>query len=139
MNFKIIKPVRKLSSNKFIWIYRYSNLGSSNLFDTRIKKIKDLTMSNAIIQIDGNNFYASCEQMIDPSLKGKGLVILSNNDGCIISRSSEARKMGIPMGEPYFKLKKKLNQLNIKVRSSNYELYGDISNRLMQLLRKACD
>ena len=63
-------------------------------------------MSNAIIQIDGNNFYASCEQMIDPSLKGKGLVILSNNDGCIISRSSEARKMGIPMGEPYFKLKK---------------------------------
>ena len=81
-------------------------MGSSNLFDTRIKKIKDLTMSNAIIQIDGNNFYASCEQMIDPSLKGKGLVILSNNDGCIISRSSEARKMGIPMGEPYFKLKK---------------------------------
>ena len=96
-------------------------------------------MSNAIIQIDGNNFYASCEQMIDPSLKGKGLVILSNNDGCIISRSSEARKMGIPMGEPYFKLKKKLNQLNIKVRSSNYELYGDISNRLMQLLRKNCE
>ena len=96
-------------------------------------------MSKAIIQIDGNNFYASCEQMIDPSIKGKGLVILSNNDGCIIARSSEARKMGIPMGKPYFKLKNKLKQLNINVRSSNYELYGDISNRLMQLLRKNCE
>ena len=96
-------------------------------------------MSKAIIQIDGNNFYASCEQMIDPSTKGKGLVVLSNNDGCIISRSSEARRMGIPMGIPYFKLKNKLKQLNIIVRSSNYELYGDISNRLMQLLRKNCE
>ncbi len=92
-------------------------------------------MSKAIIQVDGNNFYASCEQMIDPSIKGKGLVILSNNDGCIIARSSEARRMGIPMGQPYFRLKNKLKQLNINVRSSNYELYGDISNRLMQLLR----
>ena len=96
-------------------------------------------MSKAIIQIDGNNFYASCEQMIDPSARGKGLVVLSNNDGCIIARSSEARKMGIPMGQPYFKLKTKLNLLNVTVRSSNYELYGDISNRLMQLLRKNCD
>ena len=96
-------------------------------------------MSKVILQIDGNNFYASCEQLIDPSLKGKGLVVLSNNDGCIIARSSEARKMGIPMGQPYFKLKNKLNQLNINVRSSNYELYGDISNRLMQLLRKNCE
>ena len=96
-------------------------------------------MSKVILQIDGNNFYASCEQMIDPSIKGKGLVILSNNDGCIIARSSEARKMGIPMGQPYFKLKNKLTKLNITVRSSNYELYGDISNRLMQLLRKNCE
>ncbi len=96
-------------------------------------------MSKAIIQIDANNFYASCEQMIDPSTKGKSLVVLSNNDGCIIARSSEARKMGIPMGQPYFKLQKKLNQLNVNVRSSNYELYGDISNRLMQLLRKNCE
>tara|TARA_Y100001968_G_scaffold38171_1_gene29168 strand:+ start:107 stop:1384 length:1278 start_codon:yes stop_codon:yes gene_type:complete len=96
-------------------------------------------MSKAIIQIDGNNFYASCEQLIDPSVKGKALVVLSNNDGCIIARSSEARKMGIPMGKPYFKLKNKLNKLNINVRSSNYELYGDISNRLMQLLRKHCE
>ncbi len=96
-------------------------------------------MNKAIIQIDVNNFYASCEQMIDPSIKGKALVVLSNNDGCIIARSSEARKMGIKMGEPYFKLKTKLTKLNINVRSSNYELYGDISNRLMQLLRKNCE
>ena len=96
-------------------------------------------MSKVILQIDGNNFYASCEQLVDPSIRGKGLVVLSNNDGCIIARNSEARKMGIPMGQPYFKLKNKLNQLNINVRSSNYELYGDISNRLMQLLRKNCE
>ena len=96
-------------------------------------------MTEAIVQIDGNNFYASCEQMIDPSIKGKGLVILSNNDGCIIARSSEARRMGIPMGQPYFKLKHKLNRLNINVRSSNYELYGDISNRLMELLKRNCE
>ena len=96
-------------------------------------------MSKAIIQIDGNNFYASCEQMINPSIQGKGLVILSNNDGCIIARNAEARKMGIPMGKPYFMLRNKLTQLNVKVRSSNYELYGDISNRLMQLLRKNCE
>ena len=96
-------------------------------------------MSKVILQVDGNNFYASCEQLVDPSIKGKGLVVLSNNDGCIIARNSEARKMGIPMGQPYFKLKNKLTQLNINVRSSNYELYGDISNRLMQLLRKNCE
>ena len=114
-------------------------MGSSNSLDTRTKKIKDINMSKAIIQIDANNFYASCEQMIDPSVKGKSLVVLSNNDGCIIARSSEARKMGIPMGHPYFKLKNKLTKLNVNVRSSNYELYGDISNRLMQLLRKNCE
>ena len=114
-------------------------MGSSHLFDTRTTKIKGIIMSKAIIQIDGNNFYASCEQMIDPSIKGKGLVILSNNDGCIIARNAEARKIGIPMGQPYFKLRNKLNQLNINVRSSNYELYGDISNRLMQILRKNCE
>ena len=96
-------------------------------------------MSKVILQVDGNNFYASCEQLVDPSIRGKGLVVLSNNDGCIIARNSEARKMGIPMGQPYFKLKNKLTQLNINVRSSNYELYGDISNRLMQLLRKNCE
>ena len=100
-------------------------MGSSYLFNTRVTKIKEI-MSKVIIQIDANNFYASCEKMIDPSLRGKGLVILSNNDGCIIARSSEARKMGIQMGQQYLKLKDKLKQLNISVRSSNYELYQNI-------------
>ena len=72
-------------------------------------------MSKVILQIDGNNFYASCEQMIDPSTRGKGLVVLSNNDGCIIARSSEARKMGSFPGDlssikPVFSMKSKNQQ-----------------------------
>ena len=114
-------------------------MGCSYLLNPQTLNHKVIKMSQAIVQIDGNNFYASCEQMINPSLMYKPLIILSNNDGCVIARSAEARKMGIKMGQPYFKLKNKLNQLNIKVRSSNYELYGDISNRLMQLLRENCE
>ena len=94
---------------------------------------------DAIALIDGNNFYASCEQSINPSLRKKPLVILSNNDGCIIARSPEARVLGIKMGTPYFKAKKKLNQLGVIVLSSNYSLYGDMSKRLMNLLRRHCE
>ncbi|MBK16988.1 MAG: nucleotidyltransferase [Prochlorococcus sp. SP3034] len=93
----------------------------------------------AIALIDGNNFYASCEQSINPSLRKKPLVILSNNDGCIIARSAEARALGIKMGTPYFKAKKRLNQLGVIVLSSNYSLYGDMSKRLMNLLKKHCE
>ena len=64
----------------------------------------------AIALVDGNNFYASCEQSINPSLRGKPLVVLSNNDGCIIARSSEARALRIKMGVPYFKVKEKLKK-----------------------------
>ena len=94
---------------------------------------------NAIALIDGNNFYASCEQSINPCLRNKPLVILSNNDGCIIARSPEARVLGIRMGTPYFKAKKKLNQFGVIVLSSNYSLYGDMSKRLMNLLSKHCE
>ena len=94
---------------------------------------------NAIALIDGNNFYASCEQSINPSLRNKPLVILSNNDGCIIARSAEARTLKIRMGEPYFKIKKRLNKLGVIVLSSNYSLYGDMSKRLMNLLKKHCE
>ena len=94
---------------------------------------------DAIALIDGNNFYASCEQSINPALRKKPLVILSNNDGCIIARSPEARVLGIRMGTPYFKAKKKLNQFGVIVLSSNYSLYGDMSKRLMNLLRKHCE
>ena len=94
---------------------------------------------NAIALIDGNNFYASCEQSINPSLRNKPLVILSNNDGCIIARSAEARILKIRMGEPYFKIKERLNKLGVIVLSSNYSLYGDMSKRLMNLLKKHCE
>ena len=93
----------------------------------------------AIALIDANNFYASCEQSINPHLRNKPVVILSNNDGCIIARSPEARALKIKMGVPYFKEKKKLKDLEVAVLSSNYSLYGDMSRRLMNLLKNHCE
>jgi DNA polymerase V len=84
--------------------------------------------------IDCNNFYASCEQVFNPKLKNKALVILSNNDGCIISRSKEAKDLGIPMGEAFFKIKSLLKKLHIPALSSNYALYGDMSQRVMEII-----
>ncbi|WP_320675472.1 Y-family DNA polymerase [Prochlorococcus sp. MIT 1341] len=92
-------------------------------------------MRQATALIDGNNFYASCEQSLDPSLAGHPLIILSNNDGCIIARNAEARKLEIAMGVPYFKVRKKLKTLGVIVRSSNYALYADMSQRLMSILK----
>jgi len=91
-------------------------------------------MATAIVLIDGNNFYASCEAVLDPSVIGRPLVVLSNNDGCIVSRSAEARALGIPMGSPYFKLRQELQRHGVIVRSSNYGLYADMSQRLMATL-----
>ena len=93
----------------------------------------------AMALIDANNFYASCEQSINPHLRNKPVVILSNNDGCIIARSPEARALKIKMGIPYFKAKDSLNKLDVAVLSSNYSLYGDISKRLMNLLKNYCE
>lgn len=84
--------------------------------------------------VDCNNFYASCERVFQPQLNGKPIVILSNNDGCIISRSDEAKAFGIPMGAPEFKVRDQLKQHNITVFSSNYALYGDLSSRVMAIL-----
>ncbi len=84
--------------------------------------------------VDCNNFYASCERVFQPQLTGKPIVILSNNDGCIISRSDEAKALGIPMGAPEFKVRDELKQKNITVFSSNYALYGDMSSRVMAIL-----
>ncbi|MBP6460029.1 MAG: Y-family DNA polymerase [Crocinitomicaceae bacterium] len=84
--------------------------------------------------VDCNNFYASCERVFQPQLVGKPIVILSNNDGCIISRSDEAKALGIPMGAPEFKVRQELKEKNIQVFSSNYALYGDLSNRVMKIL-----
>ena len=84
--------------------------------------------------IDCNNFYASCERVFNPKLEGKPVVILSNNDGCIISRSNEANAIGIKMGDPAFKMEDILMKNEVYVFSSNYALYGDLSERVMNTL-----
>ena len=89
---------------------------------------------SAVVLIDGNNFYASCEAVVDPAVRGRPLVVLSNNDGCIVSRSNEARALGIAMGTPYFKARPELERHDVVVRSSNYALYADMSERLMTTL-----
>lgn len=86
--------------------------------------------------VDCNNFYASCERVFNPALNNKPVVVLSNNDGCVIARSNEAKALCIPMGAPAFEYKKTFEQHNINVFSSNYALYGDMSNRVMNLLRE---
>lgn len=86
--------------------------------------------------VDCNNFYVSCERAFNPRLENKPIVVLSNNDGCIISRSNEAKKLGIPMGAPLFKWKKFCMDNRVIVLSSNYELYGDMSHRVMRLLQE---
>ena len=83
--------------------------------------------------VDCNNFYASCERVFQPKLNGKPVFILSNNDGCIISRSDEAKALGIPMGTPEFKVRQELKEKNIHVFSSNYPLYGNLSHRVMKI------
>ena len=92
------------------------------------------SLNRSFALVDCNNFYASCEKIFNPKLIGKPIVVLSNNDGCIITRSAEAKNLGIKMGEPYFKAKKIIQQNNVKVFSSNYALYGDISQRVMEIL-----
>ena len=94
------------------------------------------SLDNSIALIDCNNFYASCERIFNPKLMRRPIVVLSNNDGCIITRSAEAKKLGIKMGEPYFKAKKIIDKNNVKVFSSNYSLYGDISQRVMETLAR---
>ena len=92
------------------------------------------SLNQSIALVDCNSFYASCERIFNPKLLGRPIVVLSNNDGCIITRSSEAKSLGIKMGEPYFKAKKIIEKNNVEVFSSNYSLYGDISQRVMEIL-----
>ncbi|MDN8539880.1 translesion error-prone DNA polymerase V subunit UmuC [Erwinia sp. BC051422] len=84
--------------------------------------------------VDVNSFYTSCETVFRPDLRGRPVVVVSNNDGCIISRSAEAKALGIKMGEPYFKIKQDLQRQQVQVFSSNYALYADLSHRVMTLL-----
>ncbi len=84
--------------------------------------------------VDVNSFYTSCETVFRPDLRGQPVVVVSNNDGCVISRSAEAKALGIKMGAPYFKLKQELHRQHVQVFSSNYALYADLSDRVMTLL-----
>ncbi len=84
--------------------------------------------------VDCNNFYVSCERVFDPALRNRPVVILSNNDGCAVARSNEARDLGVPFGAPWFKIRSLLNRHGAAVRSSNYALYGDLSRRVMDVL-----
>ncbi len=84
--------------------------------------------------VDCNNFFVSCERAFQPELEGRPVVVLSNNDGCVVARSNESKALGVPMGTPYFKVKYLVDKGKLVVRSSNYTLYGDISARVMSLL-----
>ena len=89
-----------------------------------------------IALVDCNSFYVSCERLFNPKIRKRPVVVLSNNDGCIISRSNEAKALGIKMGEPYFKAKDIIIKNKVEVFSSNYSLYGDLSRRVMRTLKR---
>jgi len=88
---------------------------------------------SAFALVDGNSFYCSCERVFEPSLERRPVIVLSNNDGCTISRSEEAKALGIKMASPYFKIKNLCRQNNVAVFSSNYALYGDMSRRMNEV------
>ena len=92
-------------------------------------------MNKVFALVDCNNFYASCERLFRPELHDKPIVVLSNNDGCIVARSNEAKALGISMGAPYFKTRALINKHQVQVFSSNYSLYGDLSHRVMGVLQ----
>ena len=91
---------------------------------------------NKIALVDCNSFYVSCERLFNPSIIKKPVVVLSSNDGCVISRSTEAKVLGIKMGEPYFKVEKIIKENDVKTFSTNFSLYGDISRRVMKTLNQ---
>src|ERR1700722_12451376 len=91
-------------------------------------------MAAPIALVDCNNFYASCERVFQPKLRGLPVVVLSNNDGCVIARSNEAKALGVVMGAPWHLCRESFAKAGIVVRSSNYTLYGDMSARVMRVL-----
>ena len=98
--------------------------------------MSSIQYTKKIALIDCNSFYVSCERLFNPKIRKKPVVVLSNNDGCIVSRSNEAKALGIKMGEPYFKAKDIIIKNNVQVFSSNYSLYGDMSRRVMRTLKR---
>ena len=98
--------------------------------------MSSILRTRKIALVDCNSFYVSCERLFNPKIRRKPVVVLSNNDGCIISRSNEAKVLGIKMGEPYFKAKDIILKSKVEVFSSNYSLYGDLSRRVMRTLKR---
>ena len=90
--------------------------------------------ADPIALIDCNNFYVSCERIFDTSLRGIPVIVLSNNDGCAVARSDEAKALGIKMGAPVFKMRDLMRRHGVKALSSNYTLYGDLSRRVVEVL-----
>ncbi len=86
--------------------------------------------------VDGNNFYVSCERVFDPKLRDRPVIVLSNNDGCAVARSNEAKALGVKMGQPVFEIEALIRAYNIAVLSSNYTLYADMSRRMMETLSR---
>ena len=93
-----------------------------------------MSFTPLVALVDCNSFYASCEQVFRPDLSGKPVIVLSNNDGCIVARSAEAKALGIAMGVPLFKIRQLVDRHKVAVFSSNYTLYGDMSHRVVQVL-----
>ncbi|WP_278803187.1 hypothetical protein [Bifidobacterium pullorum] len=91
-------------------------------------------MVNGFVLADADSFYASCERVFDPSLASRPVVVLSNNDGCVVARSREAKALGIPEGQPWFKLREFARMHGVTARSSNYELYASLSARMMRVM-----
>lgn len=101
----------------------------------RVTAPTDLDGRDFIGLIDVNSFYVSAERVFDPTLRNRPVVVLSNNDGCAVALSKEAKALGIQMGEPWFKLAASAERLNLVAKSSNYELYGQMSDRFISVLR----
>jgi DNA polymerase V len=93
-------------------------------------------MGGPIALVDCNNFYVSYERVFQPELRGRPVVVLSNNDGCVIARSNEAKSLGIEMGAPWHLHRARFADAGVIVRSSNYTLYGDMSRRVMEVLSR---
>src|SRR5581483_7257993 len=91
-------------------------------------------MNSLFALIDCNNFFASCERLFRPDLEGRPVVVLSSNDGCVVARSNEAKALGIPMGAPAFQYRQLFKAQGVVQFSANFELYGDISERITRLL-----
>lgn len=92
-------------------------------------------ISSIITHIDCNNFYASCERLFDAKIQTSPVVVLSNNDGCVVAQSNESKNLGIKRGQPFFQIQNLVEKENVDVFSSNYSLYGDLSARVMDELK----